>query len=106
MVNEGQDGRAGMAAIVFRKAHSFDPKALYDHVVGSLPLYACPKFLRIMEEMDITGTFKHKKTDLAREGFDPKVISDPLFFMDVEKKTYAPLDDEAMHRIVIGKARL
>ena len=95
-----------MAAINLKRGHPLDLKGFYDHVVGSLPLYACPKFLRIMEEMDITGTFKHKKTDLAREGFDPKVISDPLFFMDVEKKTYAPLDNEAMHRVVIGKARL
>ncbi|XP_022110788.1 long-chain fatty acid transport protein 6-like [Acanthaster planci] len=102
----GQDGRAGMAAVVFRKTHQLDPKAFYDHVVRSLPLYACPKFLRIMEEMEITGTFKHKKTDLAREGFDPNVISDPLFFMDEEKKTYAPLDKDAMQRIVIGKAKL
>ncbi|XP_022106766.1 very long-chain acyl-CoA synthetase-like [Acanthaster planci] len=102
----GHDGRAGMAAIVFRKTSHLDPKALYDHVVRSLPLYACPKFLRIMEEMNITDTFKQKKTDLAREGFDPNVISDPLFFMDEEKKTYAPLDDEAVQKIVVGKARL
>ncbi|XP_038072183.1 very long-chain acyl-CoA synthetase-like [Patiria miniata] len=102
----GQDGRAGMAAIVIIKERPLDPKAFYDHVVRSLPLYACPKFLRIMSEMQITGTFKHKKTDLAREGFDPNVISDPLFFMDTDKKTYAPLDNDAMKKIVIGKARL
>ncbi|XP_022110810.1 very long-chain acyl-CoA synthetase-like [Acanthaster planci] len=102
----GCDGKAGMGAVVFKKDYHFDPKAFYDHVVRSLPLYACPKFLRIVGEMDITGTFKHKKTDLAREGFDPNVISDPLFFMDEEKKTYAPLDNEAMQRIVLGNARL
>ncbi|XP_022110822.1 very long-chain acyl-CoA synthetase-like [Acanthaster planci] len=102
----GNDGKAGMAAINLKQGHQLDPKGFYDHVVRSLPLYACPKFLRIMKEMEITGTFKHKKTDLAREGFDPNVISDPLFFMDVEKKTYAPLDKDAMRRIVFGKARL
>ncbi|XP_022110807.1 very long-chain acyl-CoA synthetase-like [Acanthaster planci] len=102
----GRDGRAGMAAVVLKIEHRLDPKAFYDHVVRSLPSYACPKFLRIMEKMDITGTFKHKKTDLAREGFDPNVMSDPLFFLDEEKKTYAPLDKDAMRRIVIGQARL
>ncbi|XP_038072181.1 very long-chain acyl-CoA synthetase-like [Patiria miniata] len=103
---QGHDGRAGMAAIVFKRTHQLDPKAFYEHVVRSLPLYACPKFLRIMSEMQITGTFKHKKTDLAREGFDPNVISDPLFFMDTDMKTYAPLDNAAMRKIVIGQARL
>ncbi|XP_038072182.1 very long-chain acyl-CoA synthetase-like [Patiria miniata] len=103
----GQDGKAGMASIVFKTSQRpFDPNAFYDHVVRSLPLYACPKFLRIMSEMQITGTFKHKKTDLAREGFDPNVISDPLFFMDTDKKTYAPLDNDVMRKIIIGKARL
>ncbi|XP_038072811.1 very long-chain acyl-CoA synthetase-like [Patiria miniata] len=102
----GHDGKAGMAAINLTHEYQLNPKSLYDHVVRSLPLYACPKFLRIMSEMQITGTFKHKKTDLAREGFDPNVISDPLFFMDTDKKTYAPLDNDAMRKIVIGKARL
>ena len=88
------------------KERHLEPKTLYDHVVGSLPFYACPKFLRIMTEIDITGTFKHKKTDLVREGFDPNAISDPLFFMDTEKKTYIPLDNDIMRRVVIGQARL
>ncbi|XP_022110808.1 long-chain fatty acid transport protein 6-like [Acanthaster planci] len=102
----GCDGRAGMAAVVFKEGHQLDPKAFFDHVFRSLPLFACPKFLRIIKKMDITGTFKHKKTNLAREGFDPNVISDPLFFVDDEKKTYAPLDKETFQKILVGKAKL
>ncbi|XP_022110820.1 very long-chain acyl-CoA synthetase-like [Acanthaster planci] len=106
VVVPGQEGRAGMAALKLNKDVEFDPKSLYDYVTKALPLYACPKFLRITEEILTTSTFKHKKIDLAKEGFDVNIISDPLYFLDVEKKTYVPLDKDVMRRIVIGQARL
>ncbi|XP_072038636.1 long-chain fatty acid transport protein 2-like [Amphiura filiformis] len=102
----GHDGRAGMAAITLREGASLDPQQFYKHVKENLPLYACPKFIRIMPQMTITGTFKHKKTDLVKEGFDPSVVSDPLYFMDVGKETYVPLDQQVFKTVVIGKAKL
>ena len=42
---------------------------------AQLPSYARPLFLRIQPEMDITSTFKHKKTELQKEGFDPSVTT-------------------------------
>ncbi|XP_071805810.1 long-chain fatty acid transport protein 2-like [Asterias amurensis] len=102
----GHDGKAGMAAIVIMKGHRLDLHNVYSHVVKSLPLYACPKFLRVLTEMDITVTFKHRKTDLAKEGFDLNVISDPLFFLDTERKTYVPLTNDVISKLVVGQARL
>ncbi|XP_022110796.1 very long-chain acyl-CoA synthetase-like [Acanthaster planci] len=106
VVVPGKEGKAGMAAVRLKKDVEFDPKSLYDHVTKALPLYACPKFLRITEEILTTTTFKHQKSNLAKEGFDVNIISDPLYFLDVEKKTYVPLDKDVMRRIVIGQARL
>ncbi|XP_038072813.1 very long-chain acyl-CoA synthetase-like isoform X2 [Patiria miniata] len=102
----GQEGRAGMAALKLSKDHNFDPKDLHDYITKVLPLYACPKFLRITEEISTTTTFKHKKVELAKEGFDLNVISDPLYFLDADKKTYVPLNNDVMRRILIGQARL
>ena len=32
--------------------------------------------------MEITGTFKQRKVELVKEGFDPSAIADPLYWFD------------------------
>ena len=49
---------------------------------ANLPEYAQPLFLRIKKELDVTGTFKQRKMDLVKEGFDPSRITDDLYFND------------------------
>jgi fatty-acyl-CoA synthase len=98
-----QDGRAGMAALVTDA--SFDPKQLAERVSRELPAYARPLFLRLLPEMQITGTFKHRKVELAKEGFDPAAIGDPLFFLDPQRG-YVPLDTELHARILSGEQRV
>ena len=95
-----------MAAIILREDTTQDLQQLYQHVKENLPMYACPKFLRILPEVIITSTFKHKKKDLVKEGFDPAVVSDPLYFMDIGRETYVPLDQQVYKSIVTGKAKL
>ncbi|MGH6977184.1 MAG: long-chain-acyl-CoA synthetase, partial [Stellaceae bacterium] len=65
----GAEGAAGMATIVAGGA--LDLTALRTHLVSRLPAYARPLFLRIKDRIEITATFKHKKNELAREGYDP-----------------------------------
>jgi hypothetical protein len=36
-----------------------------------LPSYARPLFVRLRSDMEITSTFKHRKTTYVKEGFDP-----------------------------------
>ena len=59
-----------------------------------------------MKEMDFTVTFKHKKTDLSREGFDPNVVTDPLFYMDSQRQTYSVLDEGVLNQVLTAKAKL
>ena len=105
-ISDNMDGRAGMAALVLAHDTVLDMRKLYQYVTKNLPTYACPKFLRILPEMQITGTYKHKKSDYVKEGFDPSLISDPLYFLEAEKGTYVPLDQEILQKIVAGKAKL
>ena len=42
------------------------------HLARRLPAYARPLFLRIKDRIEVTATFKHKKNELAREGYDPR----------------------------------
>jgi fatty-acyl-CoA synthase len=99
----GQDGRAGMAALVVDDR--FDPMALAERCARELPAYARPLFLRLLPQIEVTGTFKHRKVELVKEGFDPAVIANPLYFLDGERG-YVPLDAELHGRIVRGEQRV
>ena len=101
---EGADGRAGMAALV--TGADFDLDALATRVERELAPYARPLFLRMLPEMEITGTFKHRKVDLVRDGFDPRKIDDALYFFDAQKGKYTPLDAGVYERITSGQIRL
>jgi fatty-acyl-CoA synthase len=100
----GYDGRAGMAAI----ASDGEPDlgALRAYLERSLPHYARPLFLRIRREMELTPTFKPKKSDSAKDGFDPARTSDPIYFNDRERQAFVRLDEALHRRIVGGELRL
>lgn len=100
----GTDGRAGMSAIVVNEG--FDVAALPVHLSQRLPAYARPVFMRISRELDATETFKQKKGELAREGFDPGAISDPLFMLDPKTGAYVALDAKTYTQINEGTIRL
>jgi fatty-acyl-CoA synthase len=100
----GRDGRAGMAAIV--RSGACDLKALHAHLRAHLPDYAQPLFLRIQSEIDVTGTFKQKKIDLVKQGFNPADIADDLYFNDSQSGTFVRLDPALYQRIETGQIRL
>ncbi|RJX71465.1 long-chain-acyl-CoA synthetase [Vibrio sinensis] len=82
------EGRAGMAAIVMQDGETFDPKAFFQLTEQRLPRYAAPQFVRVCGAADITTTFKLRKVDLQRQGYDPKACRDPLFIRNEEASTY------------------
>ena len=100
----GADGRAGMVAIVIDDR--FDLEEFRDHLARRLPAYACPAFVRICAALDSTETFKQKKQDLIRAGFDPHCVTDPLFFRDPKSGAFLPIDAQCYERITEGLIRL
>jgi fatty-acyl-CoA synthase len=100
----GRDGRAGMAAIVAKD--NLNLTALRDHIAQQLPEYARPVFLRIRKDNDLTTTFKQKKINLLREGFDPSRTSDPIYFNDPQRKAFVRLDPALYEQINSGRVRL
>lgn len=97
----GADGRAGMATLVADA--ELNLKMLWAFVASRLPAYACPLFLRVRAEMDVTATFKYTKTDLVREGYNPAATADPIYFSDPESETFVRLDDALFERIQTGQ---
>ena len=100
----GRDGRAGMAAIVARD--NLNLTALHDHIARQLPEYARPVFLRIRKDNDLTTTFKQKKINLLKEGFDPSRTSDPIYFSDPQREAFVRLDAPLYEQINSGRVRL
>lgn len=98
------DGRAGMLAIV--SDDSLCLQSLREHLSGQLASYARPYFLRICRTIDTTSTFRPRKADLMRDGFDPGATTDPLFFSDDRSDAFVILDPVLHKRIVSGEMRL
>jgi fatty-acyl-CoA synthase len=99
------DGRAGMAALVLADGARFDADGFYRHAEAHLPAYARPAFVRICPEMDVTGTLKQRKRDLAADGYDPTRVIDPLYARDDAAGSYRPLTDEVWRAIQSGRLR-
>ena len=76
---EGYDGKAGMAAIVLKENAS---KLDFDALAGTyahLPSFSRPIFIRITARLPLTNTFKHKKSELVKEGYDVDKITDSVY---------------------------
>ncbi len=98
----GADGRAGMASL--NCDDGFDLAAFTLFVHERLPVFQRPYFLRIQQEMRITGTFKHQKVDYKKEGYDPSRVSDPLYFLNEDR--YQALDASSFEAISTGEITL
>lgn len=87
----GEPGRAGMAALVLREGASFDGAAFFAFTESRLPGYAAPVYVRLCAQADLTGSYKLRKVDLQREGYDPSRVRDPLYLRDENARAYRPL---------------
>lgn len=92
----GNEGRAGMAAVLMQPGRAFDPAALFALGEASLPRYAAPVFVRVTQAADLTSTFKLRKVDLQRQGYCPQACGDPLFIRDEAARTYRPYSAQAL----------
>ena len=90
------EGRAGMASLVMQPGCEFKPQAFYQFVCDRLPHYACPVFVRVASQADMTSTFKHRKIDLQKQGYDPSLFDDPLYIKDDTRETYTPFSPDAL----------
>ncbi|MEY4708835.1 MAG: hypothetical protein RJB58_2558 [Pseudomonadota bacterium] len=99
----GMDGRAGMASLVVNGY--FDLDDLPARLKARLAHYARPLFLRLAPQIVVTGTFKQRKVDLVRDGFDPVMIADPLYFLDPDSGKYERLTPVLHADIVDGKIK-
>lgn len=92
------DGRAGCAAIVPVEgitADTLDLARLAEHAISTLPRYAVPIFIRVVPQLEYTGTMKLQKGRLRSEGIDVEKIQassadDRVFWLPPGAKKYVP----------------
>ncbi|KFV64074.1 Long-chain fatty acid transport protein 4, partial [Dryobates pubescens] len=101
----GIEGKAGMAAIADPE-NSCDLGSFASELRKALPLYARPVFLRFTQEVSKTSTYKFQKVELRKQGFDPALVKDRLYFLDSRQGHYLPLDQAAFDRIQSGQQKL
>ncbi|KAL4715153.1 hypothetical protein ACJJTC_012200 [Scirpophaga incertulas] len=99
------EGRAGMCGIVDLD-ESLDLDRLANDVAKDLPKYARPVFIRKMTSVDMTGTFKMRKVDLQKDGYNPSVVKDKLYYLDPKLEKYVLLGQEEYDKIISGQIRL
>ena len=98
---DSAEGKAGMATMSVSKDFSFD--SFTNHVNENLNTFQKPYFLRLSKNMKTTGTFKHQKEELKKQGFNPELIEDKLFFY--QNSSYIEIDSFLYNRIQSGEER-
>jgi fatty-acyl-CoA synthase len=97
------DGRAGMAAITPNEGFSLtELPAFLDQ---ELPAYARPLFIRIQPALETTGTFKYRKLDLVREGFDPTKLESTPYVLHPDDNRYRPITPALFQQIESGDTK-
>ena len=108
------DGRAGCAALQL-DIESWPAGAagnhaimqdLAQHVVAALPKYAVPIFLRVVREIERTGTNKQTKAVLRSEGIDPAKLGEGESLWWLKGGTYVPFREKEFAELKSGRVKL
>ena len=106
----GCDGRVGMAAVILTDAVTaaeFDWDSFRCECTQHLPVYSRPVFVRFQLQLALTSTFKHQKSDLVKDGFDPTHMGDDvLFFYDWKNSLHKALDSDLFASICRGEVSI
>lgn len=94
-------GRAGMAAVKIRDGQSFDGIELSETLYARLPVYAIPLFIRIVDQLEATTTFKSRKVDLREEAYGP-AVADPLYVLGGRREGFVPFHDAYPSEVAAG----
>ncbi|HVU04859.1 MAG TPA: AMP-binding protein [Polyangiaceae bacterium] len=97
----GMEGQAGLAAVVCE--NGFDAGSFW-RAAQELPSYAQPRFVRVMDAMATTATFKIQKVDLKKQGIDPVSQAGRVYLR--QDDGYVPLTASLWDDVQHGRARL
>ena len=94
-----------MAAILDPEG-SLDLKNLAQGLAKVLPTYARPLFIRVVDTIELTGTYKLRKVDYQKDSFDLDKVTDDIYFLNPSSHTYVPFTMELYGQLKEGKLRV
>ncbi|CAF0927905.1 unnamed protein product [Didymodactylos carnosus] len=100
------DGKAGM--VVIKKDNESSPidlKYLEEQIKTHLASYARPIFIRLTEQIEMTGTFKVKKTTYQDESYDITRTNDEIYYLNPSTKMYQRVTNDIYEKINQGKIK-
>ena len=106
------DGRAGCAAVVLADgvtAEMLDLKRFASYLIGTLPRYAVPIFIRVVKSLEYTGTMKMQKGKYKAEGVDPDKTGkagDVVFWLPMGETEYVKFRKTDWDRLGNGSLKL
>ena len=99
------EGRAGMA-VILSSDKEVDVLELAGKLSSLLPSYAVPLFLRFVDSVDLTGTFKFQKTRYRKEGYNPIATGgDAVYVLDKGNLSYVLFDKGQHQKIMDGTVK-
>ena len=102
----GRDGRCGMLYLTQKEEGKLDLNGLAAHMRDKLPSYAVPRFIRIGQKVDVTGTFKFQKTKLKNAAYKIDEVDDPLYVLARDADGVEPINAEVQGKIDNDELRL
>jgi fatty-acyl-CoA synthase len=93
-----------MAALKLREGAAFDPKGFFAFcerqiVEGGMDRKWFPDFVRIVDDFEYTGTQKVLIRNLKKVHFDPRRVTDALYFRERGDSTYKPFTAAEFERV-------
>jgi len=102
-------GKAGMITMILNSSSRFNAterRLFLFYLRSQLPSYAIPRFIRITGKLDTTSTFKFKKNQYQKEGYNPEIITDKIYLYHAKANTYNVLTTELFKKIQSGDLKL
>lgn len=93
------DGRVGCTALVV-DTRLFSIETLLLHAQRNLSTVQLPRFIRLLDDIVSTSTFKHKKADLVSAG-----LSDLQFIYDTQTRSYRRITQADLTQVLSGHFR-
>jgi len=99
------EGRACMAVVQLRSGiEILDFDSFTSISKKNLPKYAQPLFVRLIKQVDMTGTFKPSKTTYKKQGISVE-CKDPIYYMNAKTNKFERLTDETRTLIENGSLK-
>lgn len=97
------EGKAGMLALA---QEDIDFPKLVKEMKTKLAPFAIPVFIRVVDQIEATGTFKLPKVKLQQQGYNINKLNDPIYIVDQKNNDCHRLTKELYDKLMGGELKL